>query len=87
MLPLKDSTSDMAVVARSGSALVRQMREKKDAAKGRARFWEMAGSKMGAVTGLTNEEAVQAAEEEAQKAQVGSSQGWQMPACCRLVRA
>lgn len=71
VLPLKDATSDMAVVARNGSQLVRQMREKKDAAKGRARFWEMAGSKMGAVTGLTEDEAAQAAQEEAQKAQVG----------------
>jgi pre-mRNA-splicing factor ATP-dependent RNA helicase DHX38/PRP16 len=37
VLPLKDSTSDMAVVARGGSALVRQMREKKDQMKGRAK--------------------------------------------------
>lgn len=61
MLPLKDPTSDMAVIARNGSALVKEMREKRDAAKGRARFWEVAGSKMGAITGLTADEAQEAA--------------------------
>ena len=36
------------------------MREKKDAKKSRARFWEMSGSKMGEITGLTQEEKEQA---------------------------
>ena len=51
VLPLKDPTSDMAVIARNGSKLVRDVREKKDKDKSRARFWEMAGSKMGKITG------------------------------------
>lgn len=51
VLPLKDPTSDMAVIARTGSKLVKDVREKKDASKSRARFWEMAGSKMGKITG------------------------------------
>ena len=40
MLPLKDPTSDMAVIARSGSRLVREVREKKDANKSR---WGLSG--------------------------------------------
>ena len=51
MLPLRDPTSDMAVIARAGSKLVRDIREKKEASKSRKRFWEMAGSKMGKITG------------------------------------
>ena len=34
-----------------GSKLVREMRDKKEASKSRARFWEVAGSKMGKITG------------------------------------
>ena len=51
VLPLRDPTSDMAVIARSGSALVREVREKKEKGKSRQRFWEVAGSKMGKITG------------------------------------
>uniref|UniRef100_A0A7S0V1P2 RNA helicase n=1 Tax=Polytomella parva TaxID=51329 RepID=A0A7S0V1P2_9CHLO len=65
ILPLKDPTSDMAVISRNGSALVRQIREKKDKDKSRLKFWEVAGSMMGKVTGLTTEEAAAAAEQEA----------------------
>ncbi len=56
VVPLKDPTSDMAVIARNGSKLVKEIREKKDESKSRARFWEMAGSKMGKITGLTDKE-------------------------------
>ncbi|KDD73479.1 hypothetical protein H632_c2133p0, partial [Helicosporidium sp. ATCC 50920] len=61
VLPLKDPTSDLAVIARSGSKLVKEVREKREANRGRARFWEVAGSKMGAATGLTAEEREQQA--------------------------
>jgi len=73
VLPLKDPTSDMAVISRNGSKLVKEIREKKDANKSRSRFWEVAGSKLGALTGLTEgerEEAAKAAE--ALKDEVGS---------------
>ncbi|KAK9803444.1 hypothetical protein WJX73_001656 [Symbiochloris irregularis] len=56
VLPLKDPTSDMAVIARNGSKLVKEVREKKAAGQSRQRFWEVAGSKMGQVTGLTEGE-------------------------------
>jgi hypothetical protein len=40
---------------------VKEVREKKDKDKSRLRFWDMAGSKMGQITGLTGEEAAEAA--------------------------
>eukprot|EP00891_Asterochloris_glomerata_P006618 jgi/Astpho2/6618/fgenesh1_pm.00101_%23_12_t len=52
VLPLRDPTSDMAVIAKSGSRLVKEVREKKNENKSRQRFWEVAGSKMGQVTGV-----------------------------------
>ena len=53
MVPtVKDPTSDMAVNARNGSALLRQMREAKDRQKMRHRFWELGGSRMGKAMGL-----------------------------------
>ncbi|CAL5219753.1 g1653 [Coccomyxa viridis] len=56
VMPIRDPTSDMAVIARNGSHLVKEVREKKEKNKSRARFWEMAGSKIGKITGLTEEE-------------------------------
>ncbi|WIA21046.1 hypothetical protein OEZ85_005370 [Tetradesmus obliquus] len=75
VLPLKDPTSDMAVIARGGSALVKEVREKKDKDKSRLRFWDMAGSKMGKITGLTGEEEAEAAKraEEAAAAGLGDA--------------
>ncbi|KAL4449004.1 hypothetical protein ABPG77_007721 [Micractinium sp. CCAP 211/92] len=74
VLPLKDSTSDMAVIARQGSKLVKEVRDKKESTKSRQRFWEVAGSKMGKITGLTEgeqEEAAKAAD--ALRAEQGGS--------------
>ena len=51
VMPIRDPTSDMAVIARNGSHLVKEVREKKEKNKSRARFWEMAGSKIGQITG------------------------------------
>ncbi|KAK9864204.1 hypothetical protein WJX84_006796 [Apatococcus fuscideae] len=56
VMPLKDPTSDMAVIARNGSGLVKEVRIAKEKNKHRARFWEMAGSKMAKITGTTEKE-------------------------------
>jgi pre-mRNA-splicing factor ATP-dependent RNA helicase DHX38/PRP16 len=56
VMPVKDPTSDMAVVARKGSNLVRQIRLKRDESKSRDRFWELGGSHMGNVLGMKKEE-------------------------------
>lgn len=49
---VKDPTSDMAVLSKQGSKVVRQVREEQDQGKFRARFWELAGSNMGTVLGV-----------------------------------
>jgi len=50
--PVKDPTSDMAVIAKNGSKVVRQCREDQDKGKFRQRFWELQGSALGKVMGL-----------------------------------
>jgi pre-mRNA-splicing factor ATP-dependent RNA helicase DHX38/PRP16 len=62
---------------RNGSQLVKEVREKKDKDKSRLRFWDMAGSKMGQITGLTNEEQDEAQKraEEQVRLDVGTSNG------------
>lgn len=52
VLPLKDPTSDMAIISRKGSALVRAVHEKQSMNKSRQRFWELAGSKLGDILGV-----------------------------------
>ncbi|KAJ1406151.1 hypothetical protein B484DRAFT_404238, partial [Ochromonadaceae sp. CCMP2298] len=49
---LKDPTGDMAVNARKGSLLLRNVREKRDVMKMRKRFWELGGSRMGGGVGI-----------------------------------
>ncbi|PIN05604.1 mRNA splicing factor ATP-dependent RNA helicase [Handroanthus impetiginosus] len=52
IMPLKDPTSDMAIISRKGSNLVREIREKQSMNKSRQRFWELAGSKLGDILGV-----------------------------------
>lgn len=40
IMPVKDLTSDMAIISRKGSALVREIHEKQKMHKSRQRFWE-----------------------------------------------
>lgn len=56
VMPIKDPTSDMAIIARKGSALVRETREKQNSNKSRQRFWELAGSKLGNILGVEKTE-------------------------------
>lgn len=52
VMPIKDPTSDMAIISRKGSNLVREVREKQMGNKSRKRFWELAGSKLGDILGV-----------------------------------
>ncbi|XP_047338785.1 pre-mRNA-splicing factor ATP-dependent RNA helicase DEAH7 [Impatiens glandulifera] len=52
IMPIKDPTSDMAIISRKGSTLVREIREKQSMNKSRQRFWELAGSKLGDILGV-----------------------------------
>ena len=49
---VKDPTSDIAVLARNGSEVVRRMKMEQDKSKMRDRFWEVAGSKIGEAIGV-----------------------------------
>ncbi|XP_022010355.1 pre-mRNA-splicing factor ATP-dependent RNA helicase DEAH7 [Helianthus annuus] len=52
IMPVKDPTSDMAIISRKGSKLVREIHEKQSISKSRQRFWELAGSKLGDILGV-----------------------------------
>ncbi|XP_076916304.1 pre-mRNA-splicing factor ATP-dependent RNA helicase DEAH7-like [Bidens hawaiensis] len=52
IMPVKDPTSDMAIISRNGSKLVREVHEKQSMNKSRQRFWELAGSKLGNILGV-----------------------------------
>ncbi len=62
-MPVKDSTSDLAVMARQGSALVQEFREKRERGAKRTKYWEL-GSAAGA---KAKESAEQDAEREAKE--------------------
>ena len=72
VLPVKDATSDMAVVARKGSALVKEIRLKKDQMKSREKFWELGGTHMGNLLGVKKEEQPGDADEAAAAGDVGA---------------
>nr|KAG5707205.1 hypothetical protein BaRGS_017889 [Batillaria attramentaria] len=52
VIPIKDPTSDMAIVARKGSAAVRAHREQTERRKAQAKHWELAGTRMGDLLGV-----------------------------------
>ncbi|KAM7274785.1 hypothetical protein ACFE04_016651 [Oxalis oulophora] len=56
LVPIKDPTSDMALISRRGSALVREIHEKESSNESRQRFWELAGSKLGDILGVEKTE-------------------------------
>lgn len=52
VIPVKDPTSDMALIARKGSALVRVFREQKERRKAQKKHWELGGTKIGNIMGI-----------------------------------
>lgn len=56
VVPVRDPTCDMAVVARKGSLLVRTHREQKERRKAQAKHWELAGTKLGDIVGVKAKE-------------------------------
>eukprot|EP01054_Gregarina_sp_Poly1_P008662 Gregarina_sp_Poly_1__8661@NODE_515_length_7812_cov_238_903163_g409_i0_p2_GENE_NODE_515_length_7812_cov_238_903163_g409_i0NODE_515_length_7812_cov_238_903163_g409_i0_p2_ORF_typecomplete_len385_score73_38_NODE_515_length_7812_cov_238_903163_g409_i041905344 len=57
---VKDPTSDMAKLARKGSAVLNQLKEETEKTKLKDRFWELAGSTLGKVLGVTDESSIEA---------------------------
>ena len=52
VMTVRDPTADLAQIAKRGSRLLREVRETRDRQKATTRFWELAGSTMGAVMGI-----------------------------------
>lgn len=52
VIPVRDPTSDMALLARKGSALVRVFREQKERRKAQKKHWELGGTKIGNIMGI-----------------------------------
>ena len=44
---VKDISSDIAVLSKKGSGVLKDLREKNERSKMRERFWELAGSQIG----------------------------------------
>lgn len=55
VVPVKDPTSDMAIVARKGSHLVKVFREQKERRKAQKKHWELGGTKLGNIMGVEKE--------------------------------
>ncbi|XP_028030585.1 pre-mRNA-splicing factor ATP-dependent RNA helicase PRP16 isoform X3 [Bombyx mandarina] len=55
VIPVKDPTSDMAVNARKGSALVKAFREQKERRKAQKKHWKLEGTKLGNIMGIQRE--------------------------------
>uniref|UniRef100_A0A0B7ADJ4 RNA helicase n=1 Tax=Arion vulgaris TaxID=1028688 RepID=A0A0B7ADJ4_9EUPU len=56
VIPIRDPTSDMAVVARKGCAVVRTHREQKERKKAQKKEWELAGTNIGNIMGIKKKE-------------------------------
>lgn len=52
VVPIKDPTSDMAMVSKKGSRLVRVHREQVERKKAQKKEWELAGTKIGNIMGV-----------------------------------
>jgi len=49
---VKDPTSDLAILSRKGSAVVKELREKKERIKAQGKFWDVSGTTLGKVMGV-----------------------------------
>jgi pre-mRNA-splicing factor ATP-dependent RNA helicase DHX38/PRP16 len=56
VIPVRDPTSDMAIVSRKGSHLVRVYREQKERKKAQKKHWELSGTKIGNIMGIKKKE-------------------------------
>lgn len=56
--PVKDGSSDMAIISRKGCLVVRRFREEKERKKAQHKDWELAGTKLGNLLGVTKNKEV-----------------------------
>ncbi|XP_067934031.1 pre-mRNA-splicing factor ATP-dependent RNA helicase PRP16-like [Watersipora subatra] len=52
VIPVRDPTSDLAVISKKGSLLVRTFREQKERKKAQSKHWELAGTNIGNIMGV-----------------------------------
>lgn len=64
VIPVKDSTSDMAMISKKGCHVVRVHREQKERQKGQNKHWELAGTKLGNILGVKKEQEEDSKEDE-----------------------
>uniref|UniRef100_A0AAG5D1G9 RNA helicase n=1 Tax=Anopheles atroparvus TaxID=41427 RepID=A0AAG5D1G9_ANOAO len=55
VVPVREPTSDMAINARKGSALVRTYRELKERKRAQAKHWKLGGTKLGNIMGVAKD--------------------------------
>ncbi|EJD44265.1 hypothetical protein AURDEDRAFT_125294 [Auricularia subglabra TFB-10046 SS5] len=72
--PIRDPTSDMAVFAKKGSALVKEKREQAERAKAAANMASLSGTQLGNIMGVRDEEADADAAEENANAKPGDKE-------------
>ncbi|KAF5294947.1 hypothetical protein FQR65_LT10660 [Abscondita terminalis] len=56
VIPVRDPTSDMALLARKGSHLVKVYREQKERKKAQKKHWELGGTTIGNIMGIKKKE-------------------------------
>ncbi|KAF5273704.1 hypothetical protein FQA39_LY07394 [Lamprigera yunnana] len=56
VIPVRDPTSDMALLARKGSHLVKVYREQKERKKAQKKHWELSGTTIGNIMGIKKKE-------------------------------
>ena len=56
VLCVQDPTSDLAVISRKGSLLVRRYREEHERKKAQEKHWELAGTRLGDIMGIKRKE-------------------------------
>lgn len=64
VIPVKDGTSNMAIMAKKGSQTVRYHRELKERKKAQKKEWELAGTQIGRIMGVKKEKEDSEANEE-----------------------
>ncbi|GAM27915.1 hypothetical protein SAMD00019534_110910 [Acytostelium subglobosum LB1] len=55
VMTVKDATSDLAIISKKGSILLRDYRDKKDRIKGQKKVWELGGTALGNIMGMKKE--------------------------------
>ena len=64
VVPIKDPTSDMAMVSKKGSRLVRLHREQTEKKRAQKKEWELAGTKLGNILGVEKKDDTEAKDTE-----------------------